>query len=165
MQAENEREKLIQQMVQAIYINSTTTVFFHTAVAEQIGLGATEEKTLLILSGLGPLTAGEIAQHTGLTTASVTSLIDRMEKKGFVHRIRDTTDRRKVIVEADKTRLDELMQVFGSLQGAFDELMDGFSNEQLATVTAFLNRATERSQVAIAALRQKLETKNTESGE
>jgi DNA-binding MarR family transcriptional regulator len=57
-------------------------VFFHSVISEQIGMGPTDEKTMLILSG-GPLTAGEIAKHTGLTTASVTSLIDRLEAKGF----------------------------------------------------------------------------------
>src|SRR6266496_4020277 len=58
----------------------------HTIIAERVGLGATETKTLFILSSQGALTAGEIAQYTGLTTSSVTSLIDRLESKGFVKR-------------------------------------------------------------------------------
>ncbi|MEP7284768.1 MAG: MarR family transcriptional regulator [Chloroflexota bacterium] len=149
------REGLLQAVTNAIYESSTTAVFFHTAIAEQIGLGATEEKTLLILSGLGSLTAGEIAQHTGLTTASVTSLIDRLESKGFVRRVRDTKDRRRVIVEPDAARLAELAQLFGSLQGTFDDLLGDYTDEQLATITDYLTRAAQRSREAIEALRQR----------
>lgn len=142
------RDELIQSVVRAIYANSTAAVFFHTAIAEQVGLGATEEKTMLLLSG-GPLTAGEIAQKTGLTTPSVTSLIDRLEKKGFVQRVRDTHDRRRVIVELNQERFAELMKVFASFQGHFDSLIEGYTDEQLRTVLDFLTRMTMLSQEAM----------------
>jgi DNA-binding MarR family transcriptional regulator len=156
---ETNHQQLIDTFTFAIYQNSTLAVFFHTAVAEQIGLGATEEKTLLILSG-GPLTAGEIAQKTGLTTPSVTSLIDRLERKGFVRRVRDLHDRRRVFVEVNQARLAELMQVFASLQGTFEDLIDGYSDEQVETILSFLNRSIARSQEAIALLRQRQENKD-----
>jgi DNA-binding MarR family transcriptional regulator len=70
-----------------------------------------EEKTIFLLSGAGPLTAGEIAQHTGLATVSVPSLLDRLERKGFVRRLRDSADRRRVMVELDATQFAELSPV------------------------------------------------------
>src|SRR5262249_38277119 len=130
-------------------------VFFHTAVAEQIGLGPTDEKTVLILSGLGPLTAGEIAQYTGLTTASVTSLIDRLENKGFVQRVRDSKDRRGVIVELNQERLTELGQVFASVGGVFEDLFKVYDDEQLATIVDYLIRSAKLSREAITQLSQK----------
>lgn len=148
------REELLEALTKAIYQNSTTTVFFHTAIAEQIGLGATEEKTLLILSGYGSLTAGEIAEHTGLTTASVTNLIDRLESKGFVRRVRDTKDRRRVIVEPIPERLTELSQVFSSVGDKFNDMLADYSDDQLATITSFVIRTEQRSREAIAKLRQ-----------
>jgi len=150
---ETARQKLIEQVTWAIYTNSTAAVFFHTAIAERVGLGATEEKTLLILSS-GPLTAGEIAQQTGLTTPSVTSLIDRLEKKGFVHRVRDTQDRRRVIVELDQARFADLTKVFGTLQGHFDPLLEGYSDEQLQTILDFLSRMTSMAQATMSMLTQ-----------
>lgn len=147
-------EEILETLTRAMYEQSTMAVFFHTAIAEQVGLGATEEKTVFILSGFGPLTAGEIAQHTGLTTASVTSLIDRLENKGFVRRVRDTNDRRRVIVELNQERFADLMGVFNSLGNIFAQLMDGYTDEQLLTITSFIQRAVERSQAAIDALRQ-----------
>jgi DNA-binding MarR family transcriptional regulator len=129
-------------------------VFFHTAVAEKLGIGATEEKTLLMLSA-GPLTAGEIAQQTGLTTASVTSLIDRLESKGFVNRVRDANDRRRVIVEPNAEKLAELARVFGSMQGMFDDLGTFYTDDQLATIIDFLKRMSASAKEAIKQLGQK----------
>jgi DNA-binding MarR family transcriptional regulator len=154
LSSHEQREKLLEAVTFAIYDNSTVAVFFHTAVAEQVGLGATEEKTLLILSGYGRLTAGEIAQHTGLTTASVTSLIDRLETKGFVRRVRDTEDRRRVYVELIQERFVELTKVFASLQGTFDDMLTSCTDEELMTITKYLTLATQRSREAIARLRQ-----------
>jgi DNA-binding MarR family transcriptional regulator len=151
---DSHREQLIEALIRAIYESSTTAVFFHAAIAGRVGLGPTEEKTLLILSGTGPLTAGEIAERTGLTTASVTSLIDRLEQKGFVRRMRDTADRRRVIVEPDETRLAELRQVFTGVQGAFAEVFDMYTDEQLATITDYLSRSTAWSREAMSQLSQ-----------
>jgi DNA-binding MarR family transcriptional regulator len=119
-------------------------------MAERVGLGATEEKTLSLLSQLGPLTAGEIASHTGLTTPSVTGLLDRLEDKGMVRRVRDPHDRRRVIVEPNQKRLEELDKLFSSLQETFRELLEMYSDEQLAIIADFLTRAARRSQEFIA---------------
>ncbi|MBV9788617.1 MAG: MarR family transcriptional regulator, partial [Chloroflexi bacterium] len=144
------REELIVAVIAASQESSTTAVFFHTAIAERVGLGATDEKTLFILSGAGRLTAGEIAQHTGLTTASVTSLIDRLERKGFVQRVRDAKDRRKIYVELNEAKLAELTQFFDSFQGRFGELLDAYSDEQLAAIADFLTRAAQMSRAVVA---------------
>jgi DNA-binding MarR family transcriptional regulator len=120
-------------------------------MAERVGLGATEEKTLSLLSRLGPLTAGEIASYTGLTTPSVTGLLDRLESKGMVHRARDPHDRRRVIVEPNQDRLAEIDQLFHSLQESFRELLKIYTDDQLATIADFLTRAAQHSQEFITA--------------
>src|SRR5215216_7213298 len=145
-------QELRAAVIKASANNSTLAVFFHAAIAEQVGLGPTDEKTLFLLRGLGPLTAGEIAQHTGLTTASVTNLIDRLERKGFVQRVRDASDRRRVIVQPNDARLAELDQVFSQAVGTFDSVLDSYDDTQLATIADFLDRATEYSRNVIATL-------------
>lgn len=144
------REGLIEEVLAASRESSALAIFFHASMAEQVGLGATEEKTLSLLSRFGPLTAGEIASHTGLTTPSVTGLLDRLESKGVVQRVRDPHDRRRVIVEPNQERLAELDQLFSSLQETFRELLEIYSDEQLATIADFLTRAIRRSQEFIA---------------
>jgi DNA-binding MarR family transcriptional regulator len=144
------RERLIETVTQASRESSTLAVFFHTKMAEQFGLGATEEKTLSLLGKRGPLTAGEIAAHTGLTTPSVTGLLDRLESKGMVRRVRDPHDRRRVIVEPNQERLAELDRLFYFVQEAFHEMLDLYSNEQLATIADFLTRSAQRTQEFMA---------------
>ncbi len=145
------RRELLAAATDAIYATSTGAVFFHSAIANKVGLSALEEKTLLMLSS-GPRTAGEIAEFTRLTTPSVTSLIDRLEAKGFVHRVRDINDRRRVYVQADATRLQELMSMFRSLEGPFNDLLTSYTDDELITITNYLNRASERTREAIDAL-------------
>jgi DNA-binding MarR family transcriptional regulator len=149
------RSQLLEAVIQASSENSTTAVFMHTIIAERVGLGATETKTLFILSSQGALTAGEIAQYTGLTTSSVTSLIDRLETKGFVRRVRDIHDRRRVIVERNEEQLWDLTQVFHSLQEKFMDFLETYSDEQLSIIADFVTQATRRSKEFIATLHQK----------
>src|SRR5262245_24525576 len=125
------REELIEAVLAASRESSTYAVFFHASMAEQAGVGATEEKTLSLLSQRGPLTAGEIASHIGLTTAAVTGLLDRLESKRMVRRVRDSLDRRRVIVEPNPERFAELAQAFSSLQESFREVLELYSDEQL----------------------------------
>jgi DNA-binding MarR family transcriptional regulator len=147
----------MEAVLEASRESSTLAVFFHTRMAERVGLGATEEKTLGLLGKFGPLTAGEIAARTGLTTPSVTGLLDRLESKGMVQRVRDPHDRRRVIVEPNQERLAEFDQLFHSLQETFREVLDIYSDEQLATIADFLTRSAQRSQEFIASLPSKQE--------
>ena len=146
----SQREHLIETVLQASRESSALAVFFHTRIAEQVGLGATEEKTLSLLGKRGPLTAGEIAAHTGLATPSVTSLLDRLESKGMVRRVRDPHDRRRVIVEPNQERLAELDRLFSSVPEVFRQLLDLYTDEQLATIADFLIRSAQRSQEFMA---------------
>jgi DNA-binding MarR family transcriptional regulator len=66
--------------------------------SQRLGLGGTDVRFLTLLDRHGPLTPGRLATLTGLTTGSVTGVIDRLERAGFVGRERDDADRRKVRV-------------------------------------------------------------------
>lgn len=60
---------------------SDATILMHEAIANKAGLTGTDHKYLGYLTRHGPMTAGELAKYTGLTTGAVTGLIDRLEKK------------------------------------------------------------------------------------
>jgi hypothetical protein len=85
------RRELVEGILAAGRESSAATVMLHTAIAERSGLAATDTKTIDTLIRLGPVTAGELAGYTGLATASVTSLIDRLEKRTWSagHEIRE----------------------------------------------------------------------------
>ncbi|MGH2369932.1 MAG: MarR family winged helix-turn-helix transcriptional regulator, partial [Chloroflexota bacterium] len=113
-QVDARRSELLDALSQAGREHSTATILFHSAISEQLGLGVTDMKTLDYLARLGPLTAGELGERTGLATASVTGLIDRLEAKGFVRRVRDTKDRRRVIVEPNLEAEAGVLRLFQS---------------------------------------------------
>ena len=97
---------------------STVMVLFHSRVAEQMGLSGTDHKCFeLVLRSDGPITAGRIAQLSGLSTGAVTGVIDRLEHRGLVRRVRDPQDRRKVLVEVAEFDESEFAHFF---QGAVD---------------------------------------------
>ena len=135
--------ELVAALSRAGRAQSDATVMFHSAVAERMGLSVTEQKTISILDRLGPLSAGEIAAHTGLATASVTSLIDRLEAKGFAHRLRDQKDRRRVIVALRAERLSAIGPLFDSLARSFLDLVATYQDEELAVILDFMDRATD----------------------
>jgi DNA-binding MarR family transcriptional regulator len=145
------RKILMESILMAGRENSAATVMLHTAIAERWGLTATDTKTIDTLMRLGRVTAGEVATHTGLATASVTSLLDRLEKKGLVRRVRDPHDRRRVMVEPIQERLAGGEAVFGSVRQGFASLLERYSDEQLETILDFMQHSSRRAREITAA--------------
>lgn len=146
------RAELLQQLQLAGREQSAATVMFHTALAAKQDLSATEEKALDLLERFGPLTAGQLAQRSGLAPASVTGLVDRLERKGFARRVPHPVDKRSVLIEVNPDRLAALGPLFDDWWRSLTELFSGYSDEQLETILHFLNEATRRQQEATARL-------------
>src|SRR5580765_8467755 len=79
---------------------SIAILVFMNAVADRIGLSLTDLFCGELLSRTGTLSAGELAELTGLTTGAITGVIDRLEKNGYARRENDPQDRRRVMVRA-----------------------------------------------------------------
>jgi DNA-binding MarR family transcriptional regulator len=148
-----DRAELIEKLNMAGREISAAAVMFHTVVAAGQGLSASEEKALDLLDRLGPLTPGELTRHSGLAPASVTGLIDRLERKGFARRIAHPSDGRRVLVEIDAERVYASMApFFGDWVRSLDELYAGYTDEQLTTILSFLTEAARRQREATARL-------------
>lgn len=118
-------------------------VLFHHALAERVGLNATDSRTLASLDEHGSATAGELAEVTGLTTGAVTKIIDRLERGGFVSRQSDPADRRRVIVtlERDSDANARLGELWASFAAGADELLRTYDDEELRTIQRFADDA------------------------
>jgi hypothetical protein len=118
---------------------ATATILFHQAIADRLGMHVTDHKCADILLRTGPITAGELAQRTGLTTGAITGVIDRLEKAGFVRRAKDPADRRRVVIEPFPERIDsEIGPFFESLIPALEELCAPYSTRDLTVVRDFV---------------------------
>ncbi|SEK42533.1 MarR family winged helix-turn-helix transcriptional regulator [Nonomuraea pusilla] len=152
MDISEHRKNLLEALVWAGRETSNAAVMYHTAMSGLLGLGPSEWKTLDLLQRHGPLTAGELAQHTGLAPASVSGLVDRLEAKELVRRVRDTKDRRRTIVEFVPDTFAGSAHVFEPLLNGLAELHAEYTDEQLELILGYLTRAAAIQRAATAEL-------------
>lgn len=143
MSSDNERRAfLLDQLSLAGRDLSEKQVLFLQAVADQLGFNTTDLKCGDIVQRYGPLTAGQIAEITGLTTGAVTGVIDRLEHAGFVRRERDPADRRRVIVHAVPDRAADVGALFSPMAGAWVSMMDRYTDDELALILEFMTNSS-----------------------
>jgi DNA-binding MarR family transcriptional regulator len=107
-------------------------------------VSATDRKCLDLLSR-GPVTAGELARFTGLTTGAVTGIIDRLVNAGYAERVSDPEDLRRVLVgRKSNSRLDKILPgIFGPLRDDMSTVTAVYTKQQLAVIADFLSRTRE----------------------
>jgi DNA-binding MarR family transcriptional regulator len=125
------------------------------AAAERIGINATDLNCLNILSLGGRLTAGQLAQATGLTTASITGVVDRLEEAGYVRRERDASDRRRVVIHLIlEPVLRDVVTVFAPMLEQWKKVADGYTDEELELIIGFQAKSEQVLRDHLVRLRQ-----------
>ncbi|WP_231888119.1 MULTISPECIES: MarR family winged helix-turn-helix transcriptional regulator [Paenibacillus] len=120
----------------------TRTVLYQQQVASSLGLYNNDFISIDILHEKGPITAGELSKLTGLTTGSVTALIDRLEKSGYVRRENDPKDRRKVIIVPLYEDKEDVSETYLKLYTSMMDLASSYTEEELDLITQFLGKAS-----------------------
>lgn len=118
------------------------TILYQQNVAASLGLYNNDFISIDILRETGPITAGELSKKTGLTTGSITALVDRLEKIGYVRRENDPNDRRRVIIVPQYEDKEEITNTYLPLHAAMIELASSYSAEELTLITKFLGKAS-----------------------
>jgi DNA-binding MarR family transcriptional regulator len=137
------RSELAQQLRTEImgYLGAASD--FNEGLAKKLELSRTDMRCLDLIGRDGPLTAGRLAEASGLTTGAVTFILDRLEGAGLVMRRRDTEDRRRVwveIVPEAQQRLERLQQPVAE---EMRQVAQRFKAEELAVVRDFMRQAKE----------------------
>src|SRR5581483_10377816 len=94
-----EKQRLLAELDDEIRASQVATDMVDQGVADLLGVNRTDIRCMDILDRLGTISAGRLAEESKLTTGAVTAVIDRLEKAGYVRRVRDESDRRRVLVE------------------------------------------------------------------
>jgi DNA-binding MarR family transcriptional regulator len=110
-------------------------------VAERMGINRTDHRVLEVLNRQGPTTAGDLAEASHLTTGAITAVLDRLERTGLARRVRDTEDRRRVLVEQTPESAQTGMRYYGPLMNRSFDAMAHFTSEELAAIRDFMGRA------------------------
>jgi len=125
------------------------------AAADRVGINATDLNCLNILSFSGSLTAGELARATGLTTASITGVVDRLEAAGFVRRERDPVDRRRVVVTiVIEKAVREVASIFAPMIADWQQLASRYSDDELRLIVEFYDQMQQIIRKHLARLRE-----------
>lgn len=132
----------------------SAVVLSSMAQAEVLGMHPTDMYAYNLLDLTGPMTAGALAEQTGLTTGATTRLIDRMERQGRVRRVPDPADRRRVLVEAVPDPALESGEVFGPARQRMAEVFLQYDAAQLALLFEFFAKSTQALRTATEEIRR-----------
>ena len=108
--------------------------------ADRYGLNRTDLHSLEIVGRTGGLTPTELAQALGFTTGGVTTVIDHLERAGYVRRRPDPGDRRRVVVVPTELTAERDAEVFGQLIRSTERLAATYTDAELAVIRDFLER-------------------------
>src|ERR671931_2903459 len=139
------REETIQAIVEKFREMSIETIMFHEAVADVLGLHITDHKCLDLIHRFGAMPAGRLGELTGLTTGTVTGIIDRLEEAGYVRRTNDPKDRRRTIVEPIRNRKLErkLEMIFTPFHEKMYKLFSSYSDSELDFLLDVVTKSIE----------------------
>jgi DNA-binding MarR family transcriptional regulator len=128
--------------------------FFGQTVAIRFGLSESDIETLEALIDMGASTAGRLSEVTGLTSGAVTRVIDRLEQSGYVRRVPDPADRRRVIVEVVPEKVAAVQSTLGRIGQASAEEIGRYTDAQLALINDFLTRMEQITRDEATTLRE-----------
>ena len=136
------RQELIGAVGRATQAYQRATDGFDDEVARVLGLNQSDLRCLDWLTER-PMTAGELADAIGLSGAATTTLVDRLERKGYVRRVRDRADRRRIHVELTADGARRLGELYGVLAEEGEALLARFNAVQLGRILEFLTEAAD----------------------
>jgi DNA-binding MarR family transcriptional regulator len=117
-------------------------------IGAQLELREVDLDCLDLISRAGPLSPSALARSAGLHPATMTGILDRLERAGWIARERDPADRRAVTVRALPDRGGEMYQLYSGMNAAMDDICAGYDQAQLNLLADFLRKATDAGQTA-----------------
>jgi DNA-binding MarR family transcriptional regulator len=137
------RRTLPGQVVGNLRALSTEIDRLDQAAADRYGLNRTDMRALDITGRAGPLAPTALARLLGFTTGGVTSVLDRLERAGYIRRRPDPVDRRRQVVETTEATATRDQEVFGDLIDQTTALLASYTDDQLRLIDDFLTRTRQ----------------------
>jgi DNA-binding MarR family transcriptional regulator len=109
-------------------------------VATHVHLNDVDLDCLDLITRFGPLSPSDLVRRTGLHPATMTGILDRLERGGWVVRQRDPADRRAVAIRAIRDRSGEILRLYSGMNTSIDEILNGYADTELEVLADFLHR-------------------------
>ncbi|MGV0812789.1 MarR family transcriptional regulator [Mycolicibacterium boenickei] len=144
--SDENRQRIFREYLDAVGLHGI-------AGAEAVGLGPTDWYAVSTISLHGPLTAGDLAARVGLSPGATTRLVDRLERRGFVRRVNNLHDRRRLMIEPATDALNDVDQVVQPARTLIADVLDSYTDDQLDLIFDYFKRAAPAYRAATHRIR------------
>ena len=149
----DKKQELVDELLHLARAHEAANDAFDEVAREKLGINRTDLRCLNIIDNSGPMTAGRLAELSGLTTAAVTSVLDRLELAGYARRVRDQPDRRQVMVEVTPLLAERATPIWGPLGEEARSTLSRMSAEELQALIDFYRLGIELNERHIERVR------------
>jgi DNA-binding MarR family transcriptional regulator len=150
------KRELVQELVEATRANQVATDKMDDAGSQALGVNRTDGRCLDVIQQRGRISAGELAERAGLTSGSVTAVIDRLGEKGYVRRVADPKDRRRVLVELTDLMEQRAWELWGPLAQRGIPQLERLTVSEIELLIRYMHFATELNETRAAEIRSEL---------
>ena len=130
---------------------------FAKMVADRAGISSADMDCIDFVNVEGRMTAGRLAELTGLTTGAITGVVDRLEKAGFVRRERDESDRRKVFIVPMPEKMMQMGRPYELVKRAMAKQCEAYTDAELKFLIRYGPESYQSMLEATTQLRNSIE--------
>ena len=134
------------------------------ATADYFGINRTDSRCMDILSRQPSMGMGDLAHAMRLSTAATTTVVDRLERAGYVRRVADKQDRRRVLVQLTASAQRRGQQLFAAMIKSGSTLLSSYSEQDLELISDFIQRSRSLVDQQADFIRGQLHRKSRASG-
>jgi len=142
------RRRLTSDIKESLRELSVQLSLLNHHVSARVDLKDVDLECLELIARFGPMSPSALARRSGLHPATMTGILDRLERGGWIVRERDATDRRAVRLRALKERNAEIFNLYAGMSGAMDGVLSDYSDDELQLLADFLSRTSKAGHAA-----------------
>ena len=121
-------------------------------IGSRVDVRDTDFDCLDLISIHGPLSPSALAKLAGVRPATMTGILDRLERGGWIARDRDTADRRAVLLRVLPDRNTEVLDLYSGMNRLLDRICSDYDDAQVDTIITFLRQVLDAGAVETAAI-------------
>jgi DNA-binding MarR family transcriptional regulator len=150
-----DKRSIFGELLNEVRRSQNATDRFDQAVADALGLNRTDMRCLDVIDREGPVSAGYLAEQTGLTSGAITGVLDHLERAGFARRVRDGGDRRRVLVELVARNPEGAENFYAAHLAASERIYRRYTADQLSLLLEFVREGRELNEREAARLEER----------
>jgi DNA-binding MarR family transcriptional regulator len=146
------RSRQVAAVRQALRELATQLSLLNQQVSGHLELRPGDIQCLDLIGSHGPLSPTALARLTGLHPATLTGILDRLERGRWITRDRDPADRRGVLIRPRHDRSRDILGLYADMNTSVGKISADYTDDQLELIAGFLRRVTDAGREAVGEL-------------